>query len=257
MKIFLLLIVYCSLLTCLAGRRVAPVLAAGSLGVAETYKISDSEAVDGDVLSNSSGSFERATKEYDGNLFGILADEPLVSLRTAGEDQKPIVRSGITMVNVISSNGPIKNGDYLTSSTTPGKAMKATNSGYVLGIALEDLTGNEGKISVAVKIEYAELTAPRSANRLFEYLGKSFLANAKDPEKFGMVVRYIAAGLVLLSSFSFGFITFSKSLPKGVEAIGRNPLAKNTIYLSMALNVGLIAIVGILGIAGALLILRL
>lgn len=256
MKIFLLLIAYCSLLI---GHwsLVIPVRAAGSLGIVETYSISDTQATDGDILSNLSGRFVRATKEYDSNLFGVLVNEPLVVLRTAGEDQKPVVRGGITNVNVTATNGAIKNGDYLTSSTNPGKAMKATNSGYVLGIALEDLSGQEGKISVAVKIEYAELTVPRSANRLFEYLGSSFLANAKDPEKFGQVIRYISAGLVLLAAFGFSFLTFSRSLPKAMEAIGRNPLAKNTIYLSMALNVGLIAIVGVLGIAGALLILRL
>lgn len=241
----------------LMGLVKTPILAVdlGGLDVAGTYKITDSGAKDGDILVNSAAGFIRTKIPYDSAIFGVLTDKPLAVFRIMGEEGgQPIVRSGVTMVNVSASNGAIAKGDYVTSSETLGVGMKAIKSGYVLGVALD---GGAGRIPVAIRIEYAELTTTRNANRLFELLGASFFANVKDPEKFGMIVRYVAAALVLLISFGFGFYTFSRSLPRGIEAIGRNPLAKNTIYLSMALNVGLIAVVGIIGIIGALLILRL
>ena len=226
--------------------------------VAGSYQVADQDAKDGDILVSSTSGLVRTKITYDNNIFGVLVDNPLVVFRVTDPGFKSVVRSGVASVNVVGTNGAVNSGDFITSSETAGKGMKAIRSGYVLGVALGSFSGSgEGRISVALHSEYTELTTARNANRLFELLGASFLANVKDPEKFGMIIRYIAAGLVLLVSFGFGFLTFSKSIPKGIEAIGRNPLAKNTIYFSMALNVGLIGIVGILGLVGALLILRL
>lgn len=226
--------------------------------VAASYVVADKEAKDGDILINSPEGLVRGKIPYDNRIFGVLTDRPLVTFRVTAEGYKSVVRAGVATVNVVTTNGEIKVGDYVTSADNLGKGMKATRSGYVLGVAMGGYNGGGvGQIPVAVRVEYAELTTTRNANRLFELLGASFLANVKDPEKFGTIVRYIFAGLVLLSSLVFGFVTFSRAIPKGIEAIGRNPLAKTTIYFSMALNVGLVLIVGILGIAGALLILRL
>ncbi len=233
----------------------SPILA---LSISNTFRVTDDRAVDGDILINTSSGFVRANLPYDNRIFGVLTDKPALVFRTEGTLEKPVVSSGIATVNVVTTEGNINVGDYITSSATSGKGVKASRSGYVLGTALEGFSGSgAGRIQVAIRVEYAEITTARSANRLFEYLGASFLSNVKNPEKFGQIVRYIFAGLVLLISFGLGFSTFSKSLPKGIEAVGRNPLAKTTIYLTMALNVGLIVIVGVLGIAAALLILRL
>ncbi|MCL4390139.1 MAG: hypothetical protein M1484_04345 [Patescibacteria group bacterium] len=231
-----------------------PVHAEG-LDAAGTFAINDPGATSGDIIVSTQNGFKRATIPYDNNIFGVLADNSVVVLQSGEAGARPVARTGVATVNVVMANGAIAAGDYLTSSQTPGKAQKATQSGYVLGIALAS-ADKDGQVPVALRIEYAELTTARNANRLLEYLGASFFSNVKNPEQFGMIVRYILAAVVLLISFGFGFITFSRSLPKAVEAIGRNPLARHTIYLSMALNVGMIAVVGIIGIAGALLILR-
>lgn len=237
-----------------------PALAADLSGqdVASTFKVADSDAKDGDILVSSNSGLIRTKIPYDSAIFGVLSDKPLVVFRDPEASGTAVIRAGVTLVNVNTSNGEIKLGDYVTTSETAGVGMKAIRSGYVLGVAQADFSGGDvGQVPVAIRIEYAELTTTRNANRLFELLGASFLANAKNPEKFGTIVRYILAGLVILGSLIFGFVTFSRSIPKGIEAIGRNPLAKNTIYLSMALNLGLVVLVGILGIVGALLILRL
>ncbi len=48
----------------------------------------------------------------------------------------PVALSGRVPVIVSTENGPIKPGDYLTTSTIPGVAMKATKGGSIIGTAM-------------------------------------------------------------------------------------------------------------------------
>lgn len=237
--------------------------------ITSIYKIDDPEAVEGDIITAREDGFKRSTIGFDNKMFGVISDKPLVLYKTQ-EEGKPIIRSGIAEVNVTTLNGAIKSGDYITSSNIAGKAQKALESGYVLGIAMVDFDGTgaeqidgpqgkvaSGKLKVAIRIEYAELSNPRFAGRLFGFIGTSLLENVSDPKQIGNIVRYIAAGLVLLLSFTFGFLTFSRSISKSIEALGRNPLAKSTIQLSMIINIGLLVLTGIVGIVASILIIRL
>src|SRR3989338_11071483 len=119
-------------------------------------------------------------------------------------------------------------------------------------VSTETIEGKEvtiGTVPVALKIEFVELSTPRSTPRLIEQLTTALFQSAQDPSKFAEMVKYIIAGIVVLASFLTGFFTFSRSVANGVEAIGRNPLAKVSIYLS-------IAITGV-GIFASILIIRL
>lgn len=249
-----------------------PTYAQQSTGVEVTsiYEIADAEAIEGDIMSVTEGGLTRSSIGFDNKVFGIIQEQPLLVYRDQDTKGKPVVRSGVTTVNITTLNGPIKYGDYITSSSIPGKGQKASESGYVVGIALGsfDGTGGQeidgprgqvslGKIPVAIRIEYAELTNPRLAGRLFGFIGTAFLENVSDPKNFGNVVRYSAAGLIVLLSFTFGFLTFSRSIVKSIEALGRNPLAKNTIQLSIVINIILLLVTGLIGIVASILIIRL
>ena len=239
--------------------------------ITSVYTIADKDAQEGDILVATDKGLVRASKSYDNKMFGLLENTPTLVYRNKDiADGKPVVRSGVAEVNVTTLNGPIKYGDYITSSQITGKGVKATESGYVFGVALADFDGKGtqsiqgpngqvqvGKIQLAIRIEYAELTNPRFAGRLFGFVGSSFLENVRDPKQLGIIVRYIAAGLILLLSFTFAFLTFSRSIAKSVEALGRNPLAKSAIQLSMVINIGLLVITGIIGIVASILIVRL
>lgn len=237
--------------------------------VTSIYPIADSEAVEGDILTATEKGLTRSTRGFDNKMFGALQNQPLLVYKTEQEG-KPVVRSGIAQVNVTTLNGPIQYGDYITSSQIAGKGQKASESGYIFGVALAEFKGEGaeqiqgpngqmavGQIPVAVRIEYAELTNPRFAGRLFGFVGAAFLENINDPARFGNVIRYIAAGLVILLSFTFAFLTFSRSIAKSVEALGRNPLAKSTIQLSMVINIILLVVTGLVGIVASILIIRL
>jgi len=49
-------------------------------------------------------------------------------------------------------------------------------------------------------------------------------------------LRYLLAILVAMTSFILGFVYFGRVAKGGVEAIGRNPLARRAIQIGGALN---------------------
>lgn len=233
------------------------------------YEIADTNAVDGDIMAVTNTGLTRSTIGFDNKMFGVLQENPLLVYRTEAQG-KPIIRSGVAQVNVTTLNGPIKYGDYITSSNIPGKGQRAMESGYTFGIALAAFTGTgsaqiagpngnvaSGKIPVAVKVEYTELTNPRFAGRLFSFIASGLLENVSDPKQIGNIIRYISAGLIVLLSFTFGFLTFSRSIAKSIEALGRNPLARSAIQLSMIINIALLVVTGAIGIIASILIIKL
>lgn len=236
-----------------------------------TYKIDDPDAINGDILMSQDGknSLKRADAAFTSRMFGVLQLNPVVVYRITNDSEKPVAKDGNALVNVTTINGPIDNGNYITSSAIPGKGQKSTQSGYTLGLALESFTGDNGEnieyqdkqyksgqIMVAVNVQYAELSNPRSLLRLFDLFNIALFQNFQDTNKLIEIVRYIAALIVFLVSIGFGFVVFARSLPKGVEAIGRNPLAKNAIQFSLILNIVFTVITALVGIGAAYLILR-
>ena len=53
------------------------------------------------------------------------------------DDYHAVAVAGRVPVNVSTENGPIVQGDFLTSSSIPGVAMKASKSGEVIGTATQ------------------------------------------------------------------------------------------------------------------------
>ena len=86
---------------------------------------------------------EKTSNTYQSNIVGVISTKPYLiagddkDLIRKAENLQPISLSGRVPVKVNLENGPIKIGDRLTSSSTPGAAMKATQPGMTLGIALE------------------------------------------------------------------------------------------------------------------------
>ncbi|MFH1838438.1 MAG: hypothetical protein ABH808_03020, partial [Candidatus Kuenenbacteria bacterium] len=131
--------------------------------VAETYPTKDETLEAGEVVSldqDNAVFVKRASSAYDSNLIGVISTEPAVLLggfkteKTQFKDeiQVPLTLAGRVPVKISTENGPIKIGDYLTSaSLIPGVAMKATEPGKVIGMALESYDSPEiGKIMVFI-----------------------------------------------------------------------------------------------------------
>ncbi|OGD50432.1 hypothetical protein A3J22_03260 [Candidatus Beckwithbacteria bacterium RIFCSPLOWO2_02_FULL_49_12] len=83
----------------------------------------------------------KADKPYDLQLLGVVSTEPgfvLGASDTASDSAKRAVAlAGRVPVKISRASAPIMIGDALTSSSEPGKAMKATEPGQIIGKALE------------------------------------------------------------------------------------------------------------------------
>lgn len=235
------------------------------------YTISDSKAVDGDILIYTDKGLVRADTTFSSAMFGVMQLDPIISIQLDGNEGQPVAKTGIANVNVTNINGPIKKGDYITSSAVTGKGQKAEKSGYMIGTALADFSNSgdkmtvdgksisSGQIPVSLNVQYVDLYSNLSpaANKFLKSLDSILLASIQDPTQFTRLVRYLVAAVIVLGAFIISFFTFSKSMAKSVEAIGRNPLAKNSIYFSLLVNVFVTVITIIAGLATAYILIKL
>ncbi len=102
---------------------------------------------------------KKSSSPYQQTVVGIESTDPsLISnpdLLGASKFVSKMTLAGRVPTKVSTENGPIQPGDYLTTSSTTGVAMKATTTGPVLGKALEAYNGSAvGKILVFVNISY-------------------------------------------------------------------------------------------------------
>jgi hypothetical protein len=235
-----------------------------------TYTIKDSSTTDADIISTNNGDLSRAKDPYSSQIFGVVQNLPVVVYRNGDAGKIAVARDGLAEVNVTTFNGDIKKGDYITASEIDGKGQKATQSGYVLGTANEDFGSTDGtqishggknyasgRIQVSVRIEYAEINTSRGLQRLLDYFNAALFKNLQNPAQFTQIIRYLFAGIIATLAFAIGYLTFSRSLARSIEAVGRNPLARTTIMASLILNIALTVFVTLVGAGLAILLIKL
>lgn len=209
-------------------------------GMAVSIQYAQDAVVDGDIVCASIDGGKPCSIEYDPSMYGIFSESPAVFLEDSNlTNSKPVITSGKAFVRVSSIGGGIKKGDFITTSTKPGLGQKATKSGNIVGIAMEDFTNTDtesvGKILVAVNVRPA-IVAVSARSNLVETLRQGLLAPSLTPLA---SLRYVLAVLVAVSAFVLGFVYFGRVAKSGVEAIGRNPLAGRLIQLNVVLNMSL------------------
>lgn len=236
---------------------ISPVSATGiSNGTATGITITGENVQNGDIISATPEGYKKTNSEYDPQVFGVVSTNPAVYLSdTSSPNDIPIISVGQVNVRVTSQNGNIKKGDFITSSTVPGVGQKATENGFVLGTANQDYSSNDpkkvGLILVTLHPHFAKLTNDITRNA-WSAFNLGFDAARQSPLGF---VRYVVSGTIVLLSFFFGFRFFARSSNRGVEAIGRNPLAKQAILLSVFINSMVTIAIMFFGVAIAYLIL--
>jgi hypothetical protein len=101
----------------------------------------------------------------DNAVFGVVSTLPVGQFgKPLGDGAIPADRNptaiglaGRVPVKISAANGNISVGDPLTSSSTPGVAVKATGRGKIIGYALEPYTG-DGSVSQGVRDQENERT---------------------------------------------------------------------------------------------------
>ncbi|MFA5945742.1 MAG: hypothetical protein WC802_02425 [Patescibacteria group bacterium] len=112
-----------------------------------TYQAQESNAFTGEILPGTvTKTLPILTRAVSADtLFGIVSTSPNETIGANVKDQGahplPIALDGRVPLHVTSENGPIAMGDYLTASSTPGYAMKATEPGRVIARALANFNG--------------------------------------------------------------------------------------------------------------------
>lgn len=143
-------------------------------------------------------SVQRSDKAYDALLLGIVSTKPAIVIGNSVRQgdfaleriggSVPVALAGRVPVKISLENGPIRKGDYLTSSSRPGRAMKATRAGRVIGMALENAYSEDALVMTFVNPHYAgyELDARGSVAQFSEPLlesSPSLLASIIDALK--------------------------------------------------------------------------
>jgi hypothetical protein len=111
---------------------------------------------------NEVGSLEMSCQPYDKTVVGVISGggdyKPGIVLdRQQGRDHRaPIALVGKAYCLVDAQYGAVKVGDLLTTSPTPGHAMKVINpdeaSGATIGKALRPLAAGQGSIPILITL---------------------------------------------------------------------------------------------------------
>jgi hypothetical protein len=129
------------------------------LNLTEMFELEDNDFIShGDVVvasPNGNGVLQRTHKGYDSAVIGVVAGKSAVFINNSGKQQRlyPIALGGSVMCKVDARNQPIRPGDLLVTSDTPGCAMKGSidsfgKIGTVFGKALDSLESGTGVIRI-------------------------------------------------------------------------------------------------------------
>jgi hypothetical protein len=227
-----------------------------SSGVATMIEIKDQNISEGDIITFTPEGYKKSSFAYDPHVFGVVTENPQVVLEdTSAKNSHAVISTGKVYVKVSTANGPIKAGDLVTTSKLPGVAMRADESGYVIGTAVEGYAqpnkDKVGTILVVLSVSFNSRATTVSSN-LIQVLRLALSSPEVSPVS---ALRYVLAAAIVLISFVFAIGYFGKVSATGVEAIGRNPLASRVIMMSMLFHISLALAIVLVGVAIAYMIL--
>ena len=230
-----------------------------SYGVAQYVAIDDTNVKDAQIVTSSKQGFHISAKEYEESIYGVVAQKPAITFIDTpnNENKSQVVTSGTAVIIVTGQNGPIYKGDPITSSKTKGAGMKAKRPGVIIGTALENFvpkdTSTVGRINVRIDIRFFSMDVATSSFIDVFKLSMFSAANEQPPVFF----KYFTAGFTIMGSILLGFYFFGRVAAKGIEALGRNPLASRMIQIGIMINVIITIATIVCGLIIAIVILRL
>ena len=123
-----------------------------------TYNVDEKGIIDFNNVKGNISKLKKSNEEYQDNVIGIVSDNhsdfSSVGYNIKKDDNPmPIALNGRVPVKISNLSEFINAGDYLTTSTDEGKAIKATKSGFVIGKALEDWNSDSQKSTIMVFVE--------------------------------------------------------------------------------------------------------
>jgi hypothetical protein len=216
------------------------------------------------------GSVIAANTKNAEQLVGVIVSRD-ASLITVNESSNTVqvVSSGIADTLVTTVNGPVKAGDQIAVSPFTGIGMLAREGDKVIGLAQGSLTdasaavihktvvGKNGKkqqLSVGfVRIGIAIGVASGKSSGASSVLGKFAQGIAGHPISTARLYLSIAIAVTAISAIMLLIYT---SIFGGIVAIGRNPLAKNTILKTVASVMAMVVVLASIALVSISFLLR-
>lgn len=251
---------------------ITPLAFASSPNISHPYKASMG-VVAGSLVSLDAGLDKQISLANSNNapkLVGIAVgdNDSLVAIdATSGLVQ--VATSGVANALVTTINGEIKVGDQIAVSPFSGVGMKAEPGTRLIGLAqspLNDKTNGltsrqvkdkNGKTQT-IKVGYSQVSisigtapvAPTLDMNAIEKLAKSIAGHSVSTAR--VVVSTVIALITVL-----GLVTIIYTSVYGsIVAIGRNPLAKSSIFRTLATVGGMISVISLLAFGVIYLIVR-
>lgn len=139
----------------------------GGADLAEPFDINSTEQIKPGMVvtidENKPGDLRLSDSAYDTKVAGVISGanglEPGMVMKSEGkaDGKHPVAMTGRVWCYVDASFGAVKPGDRLTTSSTPGHAMKASDSarcgGAVIGKAMTGLDSGTGLVLVLVNLQ--------------------------------------------------------------------------------------------------------
>jgi hypothetical protein len=138
----------------------------GGADLVESFDTGDVVCEPGSVLAidpDRPGELMLATTPYDSRVAGVVSGagdvRPGLHMGQIGvaSGSTPVALTGRVYVRCSDENGPVRPGDLLTTSSTPGLAMRATDTerafGAVIGKAMTSLEESHGLVLVLVNLQ--------------------------------------------------------------------------------------------------------
>jgi hypothetical protein len=242
----------------LIGLSSAAVSADSSASVTQTYN-ANSSVLPGMIVELKAGAPNTVTPLVSQDLSRMLGvvvpvnDAPLVLSSPVSSGQQVLVATtGRYDLLVSNQGGVIKAGDYLTVSSLAGIGMKASSAqAEIIGQAVGNFNGSSNVLgtvplktsqggsvtesigTIAVNVKLAANPTYQKSNdsrQLPSFLSKSANAIASKPVS---APRVYLGALILLATFFIAGSLLYGGARSGLQAIGRNPLAKQAINRSL------------------------
>ncbi len=195
--------------------------------VAEMYQTNDFSVEAGHLVSidpQIAVGVKKSEGAYDKNIVGVISTAAGLTLNeglnSPGNEVK-VALAGQAPVYVTTENGPISAGDYITSSSIPGIAMKATKAGPVVGRAMTNFDGDRvGWVVVFVSPGYYNGTNLAGLLPDLTTESSSPESSTSSPQDFGKQIlgQLLTQKDQLTTSVNFSEI-FTDRLAAGLEII--------------------------------------
>ena len=178
-----------------------------------------------------------------------------------------IATSGVASALVSDVNGAVKSGDQIAVSPFSGVGMKAQAGSRLIGLAQSSLstsgttrqiTDKSGKpqtihvgyVTVSIAIGSAASAAPEAQENSLQRLAKSLVGHTVSTAR--IVISSLIGIIALIALVTLVYT----SVYGTIVAIGRNPLAKATIFRAFASIIGLVVVTATVAIGTIYFIIR-